>query len=480
MAYWFYYTADGQKQGAVSEEKLKELAANGKITPGTMLEHQSGDTTVAKDVKWLTFGEAIDLQKSAPPPPVVTQPVPDENAKKVTKSIGEQMQDVGQGVQAIGKGACSCGCLVAILFVIFAAIFGTPSEEREQRKEEREQRRIEQKEQQDQRKAQQEQQKTERQSTPKMPLYSIVKDEELRNIKRSVEVRLEERITEAELTIIANEIKSKKRTSYERTFIEYFMPGMISGQGCWATTHFNPDLVVRILGASKELLEQVIESEEQAKQAGDNIEIIGRWDPLNRSVVTIKLQNEESIVSRQFPDGSGRDYPLVRISNGRDFAWSAPEMFGNNMIGIRISPTGGHLILFGNDGDIDTWYKIKQQTQIEQSAQQTLENGIRDISRALPTIPQAQLAASAKKIAQQESDVSKVLYKLRNIGNLAVATKTDLATTHRIVDNVMETFGHGIADTQKVVDSLATATVRGNMTLKELGEAYVEFGKTSE
>jgi len=42
MTNYFYYDADRQKQGPVSEQQLKELAAEGTITPKTLLETDDG------------------------------------------------------------------------------------------------------------------------------------------------------------------------------------------------------------------------------------------------------------------------------------------------------------------------------------------------------------------------------------------------------------------------------------------------------
>ena len=224
MAYWFYYTTDGQKQGAVSEEKLKELAANGKITPGTMLEHQSGDKTVANEVKWLTFGESTPFTATpsvAPSPFIATVPL-------ATQAIPQIAAKSKFSVKNVVKG---CGCAVGIFFglIVIAAIVSPPSEEMEKRKEEREQRKAEQK-------VQQEQPKAEQKATTKIPSYLILSDDEfgIGNKNREVAVRLGVIATEANLTEIANRIKRGKWKSYERTNVHFYLPGMIPGEGARA------------------------------------------------------------------------------------------------------------------------------------------------------------------------------------------------------------------------------------------------------
>ncbi|MEJ6654650.1 MAG: hypothetical protein QNL70_01390 [Pseudomonas sp.] len=77
--------------------------------------------------------------------------------------------------------------------------------------------------------------------------YSIVSDDYKSSIKRSVLIALDERITEAELAVIAKAIKAQATHPTDRTFINYRVEGATSGT-YWATTHYNPDLSVRILG----------------------------------------------------------------------------------------------------------------------------------------------------------------------------------------------------------------------------------------
>ena len=102
------------------------------------------------------------------------------------------------------------------------------------------------------------------------PPHRIMSDERLGTIKRMVEVRLEGVITVEELKTIARQIRQERD---QRTFILYYLPGMESGHGAWASTHFNPDLDVVILGETVD---------EAAKRASSNVpeearEVAGAW-----------------------------------------------------------------------------------------------------------------------------------------------------------------------------------------------------------
>ena len=78
---------------------------------------------------------------------------------------------------------------------------------------------------------------------------AIVEDTSMANLRRSVVVELEQPISESKLREAAYMIRDSDARNYERTFIEYYLPGMVVGAGAWATTHFNPALEVQIYGA---------------------------------------------------------------------------------------------------------------------------------------------------------------------------------------------------------------------------------------
>ncbi|MDR3233703.1 MAG: DUF4339 domain-containing protein [Planctomycetaceae bacterium] len=52
---WYYYDNNGEKQGLITHEALKDLAANGVITPQTRLETESGKQGIAGQIKGLIF-----------------------------------------------------------------------------------------------------------------------------------------------------------------------------------------------------------------------------------------------------------------------------------------------------------------------------------------------------------------------------------------------------------------------------------------
>lgn len=132
--------------------------------------------------------------------------------------------------------------------------------------------------------------------------YSIIDADIVPNIKRSINVRLNRKATEDVLRLIAIDLKSNDSQQYERTFMVYYLPGMEVGSGGWATTHFNPNLEVRIIGVSlKGEKKLVIES------ALSDGEVIGNW--LSEMAfaggrITIYRKDGKLYMEHKFEDGS--------------------------------------------------------------------------------------------------------------------------------------------------------------------------------
>ncbi len=100
--------------------------------------------------------------------------------------------------------------------------------------------------------------------------YTIINENTDRAFnKTNLEIRLKKEISEADLKNIALEIKDS-RSDYVKVWIFYFLPGQEPGNGAWATTHFTPELNVKILGATKEASTEM----NTAKVTG---EILNSW-----------------------------------------------------------------------------------------------------------------------------------------------------------------------------------------------------------
>ncbi len=137
------------------------------------------------------------------------------------------------------------------------------------------------------------------------PNYVITKDEQMRNIKRSVEVELTERATEQELKEIAEDLYE---SGFKNTFNGYRLTGENQG-AYWATTHFTPKLDVKIVGSTAEEHQALnnLDTQVSAKDA------IGSWRANWGFEYKIIFNNkgDDLIVKSIFADGSNNEELLI-------------------------------------------------------------------------------------------------------------------------------------------------------------------------
>lgn len=145
-----------------------------------------------------------------------------------------------------------------------------------------------------------------------LPKHSIIEDTSMGTIKRTIDVRLEQKITEDELRLLGEEIKRKGGKSYERVFITYYLPHQTPGSGAWATTHFDPDIDVRILGFG------VDEVAAQKKTDAPKEDRVGRWEYSDAigMVFTITRVGTGFSMTIEFKDGGNAVEPVTAQREG--------------------------------------------------------------------------------------------------------------------------------------------------------------------
>lgn len=176
-------------------------------------------------------------------------------------------------------------------------------------------------------------------------LYSVIKDDSKRNIKRSVDILLEHKISQQELTRIAYKIKESSPTTYERTFIGYFLEGSDRNDGYWATTHFNPGLKVSIMGLSLEAENRL--SSQVKSDASKNT--IGVWLD-DRSYIGAKMKifndNGKVMLESSYSDGSSGVKEMVSKKMSRGLR--IEDKLGNDF---------GEYFLITSKGELEFWSK---------------------------------------------------------------------------------------------------------------------------
>ena len=129
---------------------------------------------------------------------------------------------------------------------------------------------------------------------------TIVDKHVIPGIKRGLTVRLDKKISKKVLIDVAHKLKESDPNNYERTLINYFLPGMTMDAGSWASTNFNPELEVRISGLS---IEQEGSLMSHPKPATNGIH--GIWiDELSNRRITIFSNKGGLFLEQLYTDGS--------------------------------------------------------------------------------------------------------------------------------------------------------------------------------
>lgn len=190
---------------------------------------------------------------------------------------------------------------------------------------------------------------------PKDVTYTIIDENIVPGLKRSLEIRLNKKVSEQVLHSIAMKLRNADSNSYEHTFIGYYLPGMEVNAGYWATTHFNPELEVRILGMTVEQEQALTQEPQDASR-----EVIGTWldeRPFAGNRITIFRKDGKLFMENRYKDGSGDTKELAATKSplGQRF----DKVDDSTVGGFWIIDSNGDLQLRDNEGWIATAKKIE-------------------------------------------------------------------------------------------------------------------------
>ena len=170
-------------------------------------------------------------------------------------------------------------------------------------------------------------------SIPSDVSYTLIDSDVMRPVKRSLTVRLNKKVSEDVLREIATELKGRDHRSYDRTFITYYLPDMAVGSGAWATTHFDPDLEVKILGLTSEQEEQL-----RSTPTPQGRTVLGEWVDERAYVgsrITLYRESGDLHIEFAFHDGSVWDNEVRERSSS----------LGRRFDPVEYSPTGDHWVV---------------------------------------------------------------------------------------------------------------------------------------
>ena len=187
-----------------------------------------------------------------------------------------------------------------------------------------------------------------------MVSYTIIDGHTIARIKRSLDVRLNKRVTEEVLRTIAHDLRARDPHKYDRTFISYYLPGMVPSHGGWATTHFNPTLEVRILGLTVEQVEA-----HSMESAPADRKVVGRWidDIVFRCRLTIFQKGGKFYAEFKLRSGDSWTEEVIERPSPRGRRFDTMDTSGN---GDRfVVDPSGDLQIRDNDGLIATARQVK-------------------------------------------------------------------------------------------------------------------------
>jgi len=187
-------------------------------------------------------------------------------------------------------------------------------------------------------------------------LYRIVSEQETVNKKFNInkcniEIELKKKLTEDELKEIALKLRST-RQSYDYLWIFYLMPGMQSGAGAWATTHFTPGLEVEIMGSTD------IQDKETSKTSDIKGKILGKWrcdKSLSGATLILYKSTDDKIIMRlNLTTGSKIDEEVTQSKTHGKTSY----MTGNKHGEFYVLESNGNLGMYDGDGKYDEAKKI--------------------------------------------------------------------------------------------------------------------------
>ncbi len=169
---------------------------------------------------------------------------------------------------------------------------------------------------------------------------SIVVDHTKPPYKHALLVRLNRRVTEAELRSFAQVQREKYPASeYDKLFISYLLVGQPEGSGLWASSHWQPDLQITIVGQSAEQAG----STKQRGSINPGEELVGAWSSIGSEIIVV-LKRKNKTYFRKQSDGSvygehevkrkgrnyfitseGTSYSLFEIRRDGILVWKLPD-----------------------------------------------------------------------------------------------------------------------------------------------------------
>ncbi len=191
----------------------------------------------------------------------------------------------------------------------------------------------------------------------KTPKYSIIKCDEIKTIKKiTISVRLSREVNKNELKKIALKIK-KSKPNFKKYWIFYFLPGHTTQYGAWATSHFKPELEIRILGASNESFEEM----EKTKVSGNILNLWLENDAIQPKIIYLVKEDNKLFIKTVYAKSGISNATVIVEKVVKSAINGRTEYNPNNIHGeYYIVEENGNLGFYGPEGKYSEARKIEE------------------------------------------------------------------------------------------------------------------------
>lgn len=168
--------------------------------------------------------------------------------------------------------------------------------------------------------------------------YNILEDRSNEALeKNELTVEINKKITVEQIATLADKFFSSK-PKQRRFYIFYLLPGMKAGSGAWATSHFDPELEIEIIGSTS----QQDDNSDKLADAVIDGEVIGKWheEQYTSSNYVIYKKDNKIFIKTIYKSGQVSDEELKekKVGNGTRYDYKEGGFNGEYFI---INSDGG-------------------------------------------------------------------------------------------------------------------------------------------
>lgn len=168
--------------------------------------------------------------------------------------------------------------------------------------------------------------------------YNILEDRSNEALeKNELTVEINKKITVEQIATLADKFFSSK-SKQRRFYIFYLLPGMKAGSGAWATSHFDPELEIEIIGSTS----QQDDNSDKLADAVIDGDVIGKWheEQYTSSNYVIYKKDNKIFIKTIYKSGQVSDEELKekKVGNGTRYDYKEGGFNGEYFI---INSDGG-------------------------------------------------------------------------------------------------------------------------------------------